>query len=828
MAPLKYITPVLRSLIIFTAILGVIVAALNFIDMSIKFNGANRVLIEHIKSHTGRDVRIDGELELTISFSPQLLVRHIHIADPDGFSKEDFITISNVRVGMSLIPLLSGQLYFSEISADQAKIKLTKKKDGSDNWSFVSTTQQAEAGDTQTAGLGSKSGMGRLSLDEIQLSNVVIIYNDESTDQVIDTRLDRLFIDIENITKPYAEISGSIQGHAYKLTFESDAIDTLFSTEPWRLHGSGQIAGSQTVLESRLQLTGNEISGNIDIDINEVDLGLLLDTLGIISEQVAATDKISIKATIRGSDLAELYQQAEIKLQLGKGYWNLPSTVDDQKKVLLFSSASSFTSWHKPVVLNIDGMLAGETIKLELKTNRLYEFFDDVHKLDVNMASNIAEIDITANGTLDLPVEKQQFTLDISLKGKDLEKLNPVLDAEFPPFNNFSVSGKLIVNNKGFILKSANAMIGDTKLQTSVVVETTFVKPLWTINLNSPQIQLKDFAFNDWNIKPVDNANSKTSPLNDNVSPLLLPLRHLEDTVRSPEMHLNLNIKVDKLLSGEDKLGKARFQLHMRDDSFSIQNADIELPGGRIKSSLSLNTEDKTVNGHLKLDIDKLDYGITTRLFKSDSQVDGAISTRIDIKLGGKDFTRLLDNATGQFDIALWPKNTRPAKILNLWATNLYLILLPELKKKESKVNCLVGLMDIDNGIMKEKFFAIDTTKLWIYGNINVDFKLEQVKLSLFPQSKTARLFALQSPIRAHGSFQDMTLEINPVDLTLTYITFVTSPLHVPTRWIFADKPAEDGSAVCEQFFDREYVINLNKELKLKEEQAIKEMLDAD
>jgi len=67
------------------------------------------------------------------------------------------------------------------------------------------------------------------------------------------------------------------------------------------------------------------------------------------------------------------------------------------------------------------------------------------------------------------------------------------------------------------------------------------------------------------------------------------------------------------------------------------------------------------------------------------------------MELGGRDFTRLLDKAAGQVDIAVWPRNTKPAKILNLWATNLYLILLPELKKTESKVNYFVGLMDVNN-----------------------------------------------------------------------------------------------------------------------------------
>jgi hypothetical protein len=50
--------------------------------------------------------------------------------------------------------------------------------------------------------------------------------------------------------------------------------------------------------------------------------------------------------------------------------------------------------------------------------------------------------------------------------------------------------------------------------------------------------------------------------------------------------------------------------------------------------------------------------------------------------------------------------------------------------------------MNLENGKMKEDFLAIDTTKLWINGNLNVDFAKHNIQLSLFPQSKTARLFS--------------------------------------------------------------------------------------
>ncbi len=45
---------------------------------------------------------------------------------------------------------------------------------------------------------------------------------------------------------------------------------------------------------------------------------------------------------------------------------------------------------------------------------------------------------------------------------------------------------------------------------------------------------------------------------------------------------------------------------------------------------------------------------------------------------------------------------------------------------------------------------------------------------------------------------------------------------------IISFDPPEDGSAVCEELFDREYAEKLNKELLRKEQKEIDEILDAD
>ena len=124
---------IFKRLLIFIVMLILLISILDYSNLSFKTTKARQVLLEQIKKYTGRNVTIDGDVHLTVSLSPKILVEQIHIKNIDGFDSQDFITISEVSVEVHLLPLLSGTFHLEEISADQTKINLIQKKDDSHN-----------------------------------------------------------------------------------------------------------------------------------------------------------------------------------------------------------------------------------------------------------------------------------------------------------------------------------------------------------------------------------------------------------------------------------------------------------------------------------------------------------------------------------------------------------------------------------------------------------------------------------------------------------------------------------------------------------------------
>ena len=723
-------------------------------------------MLEQISILTQREVTIDGDVRVTVSLLPELWVKQIQIKNADGFGEDDFIALSETSVQLSLRSLLSGNVEVTEFTADRAHIGLIMTADGSNNWSFdhliKSPERLTEAG---AKAVGDTKVKRRISVDKLVLTDITVRYVDEADSRVIDKHFSSLSVDLEDKTQPQAEITGSLQDYPYTLTLESDSLEKLSLAEPWNVSGSGMIAARPADMDATIQLSDQNIEGNLSLNVEDVNLGHLLERAGIITGEDAAAKELSIKVASQGTDVRELVRDADIELQLEQGYWRWRALLKDEIRELAFKKIALRTSWNKAVQVRVEGELLNEGIKLDLGTNRLSEFFDEKDTLDVDLKARVAKSEIALKGAIDLPVKKKQFQLDIVLKGHDLERLNRILNAELPPFKDYYLKGTLSANEKGFIVKADDASIGETQFKTVIVIDTSSRKPFWTINLNSRQFQIKDFEFADLQADLPDVKAISTKLIQKSGELKEEPGQRLTQIVKDPKKHFDLNLKVEKLLAGETALGASSLRLKLRDNTLIMDSTEFDVPGGKINSSAAFKTESAQVKGALKLDIDKFDYGAVARYFDMGSEEGGVISARIDLKMAGRDFSRLFDHATGKLDVALWPRNTQ-TELFDLWATSLLLIVLPEIRKKEDSINCIVALMDLNEGIMKEDFFGIDTRKVWMHGNIEVDFKTEQLQLALYPRSKKARLFAVQAPIRAVGSFDDIRLDTNPVDLT--------------------------------------------------------------
>lgn len=191
-----FIVKLIKILLFIGSLLVLLQVSLAYMEISFTSDKARTVLLQQIKSFTQRDVRIDGEVRITVSLMPQLLVERIHIKNTRGFGIKDFITVSEVRVDVSLLALLDGKIHLDELSADHASIGLIKKKDGSNNWSFDHLLQMPELiGKGADGPAKKKIKTGQVSLGVFRLTDINVEYKDESYNQAIEKHVEILIVD---------------------------------------------------------------------------------------------------------------------------------------------------------------------------------------------------------------------------------------------------------------------------------------------------------------------------------------------------------------------------------------------------------------------------------------------------------------------------------------------------------------------------------------------------------------------------------------------------------------------------------------------------------
>jgi uncharacterized protein involved in outer membrane biogenesis len=137
------------------------------------------------------------------------------------------------------------------------------------------------------------------------------------------------------------------------------------------------------------------------------------------------------------------------------------------------------------------------------------------------------------------------------------------------------------------------------------------------------------------------------------------------------------------------------------------------------------------------------------------------------------------------------------AGIIDLWAVNVLSAIASKGSGEQSQINCAVGRWTMNNGILRSDVFVIDTSKIRICANGQVDFKKKRIDLKAAPTPKRPEFFSLATPLQVQGSFTDFGMGVQPGGLFGTAINVVTSPIITPIRKLAGEGLPADGADVC-------------------------------
>jgi uncharacterized protein involved in outer membrane biogenesis len=459
----------------------------------------------------------------------------------------------------------------------------------------------------------------------------------------------------------------------------------------------------------------------------------------------------------------------------------------------------------KPFTLTLKGMLLKEPYNTTVVIGSLKELLEE-NTSRMEIKTDIAKTRFEFAGTIDLAQVNRSLKLKASVAGDNLDSLNGLLKLDLPPIKSYRAGAQLTLQKKRAELSDFIVQVGQSKLTGKMTVDNSGAVLKSNIELASPLIQLSDFETGDWS--PQENASEKPVPEGDKkrentaAAPKDEKAMSGEDFAEllSPEVlagyDVEMNVKVDKVLSGSDELGSGSLTATMKEGRFSIDPVKLNIPGGSFTLAASLKPDEKAPQASVRVVMEKFDFGVIVRRANPKADMGGRINLDVDLKSSAGSFDKLMANGNGYFDFSGRLENLK-AGIIDLWAVNLIAAVVSNDEKDASKINCVVGRWTMKDGLLKPDVFLIDTSKIRICAKGQVDFRKEHIDLQMAPTPKKAEYFSLATPIEVKGKFTDFGVGIQPGGLIGTTVNFIASPVTTTFKRLFGKELPADGSDVC-------------------------------
>ena len=303
-----------------TAALAVIAVAVAYsIDVS-RFRGE---IVAGLEKATGRDVRIGGEIALSPSLRPELVLEDLAIANTDWGSRPWMLTLKRVEAKVALIPLITGALHVTRLVLIEPDLLLEISAEGMPNWDF---DPPGRLGAPDAAGRdGDEYGGERRADDElhaprfpfferIEIHRARLAYGRGPGDDEMRLELEEATASAEAVAAPFlVDVDGTWNRAPFSAKGSLESLERLALGTPVALDLQVEFPGFATALNGVIAEPVNVAGLDVQIVAGGEDLSTLAALSGADLPEIGLVD---LNATLRGSP-SEL-QVDDIRLTLGR------------------------------------------------------------------------------------------------------------------------------------------------------------------------------------------------------------------------------------------------------------------------------------------------------------------------------------------------------------------------------------------------------------------------------------------------------------------------------------------------------------------------------
>lgn len=717
------------------------------------FDELRRIAESEVRSATGRELRVAGPIDISLSLTPAIALEDVRFANAPGGSGEDMARARRLELQVALLPLLSGEIQVKRFVLVDAELLLETDAEGRPNWVFADA---AEAEDEAAAAARSaervqEASQGRLPrLEAVEIRNARVTWRDGRSGEVLDVALeqaslreagDRLEIEAEGryLDLPFA-LGGSLgtpdrllAGGDYPLDLAGHLAETRFE-----LAGSLDGAAENQAADLRISLQGDDLPALSRLAGRELpavgDYGLAVAIA--YAADVLTFDDLRL-------ELAGLTLRGDGSLQdlegLPRGGFRLDAEGNDLAAL---------------------GSLAGVDLP-DLGAYALAGRFDfDGEALAFeSLDGRLLDSRLRGSGRVTGLIEGEpRLSAMLEAEGEAMEDLAAAAGTALPDVGDWRFEGAVEADRRRLSLSDFEARLGESDLAGELDAVLDGERPALRARLRSRTLDLA--ALLPEGESEGGDAGSREdrgdSPFVIPDTPLPLDLlRGLEADVRVEIVRLRLP---DGLQAEDVEIGAA-----LAEGNLLIEPTNLTLYDGSLSGRLRLNAGRQPAVLRSNLRLEGLDLGRMLRDQGVSEALEGRLDARVRLVGRGDSPRAIASTLDGESELDVG-EGVISNRLLAIVGAGLSEIMNPLFGGDDTtRLHCVVSRIDFENGIAVNRAALIDASSFSVAGSGRVNLRDESLDLHFDTSSRVPALVSLAVPFNVGGTLKNPRFAPDPL-----------------------------------------------------------------
>ncbi len=391
------------------------------------------------------------------------------------------------------------------------------------------------------------------------------------------------------------------------------------------------------------------------------------------------------------------------------------------------------------VEVNGKGKFKGMNAELHARGGSLLSLRRADRPYPIKLTLTVGMTKASINGTLLDPLHLKKEKVNFVLEGPDLAQLYPITGVPFPPTPAYKLAGYLTHTGNIWTFEHIEGTVGKSDLAGDLSLDRSKIPQLITADLESSSLELKDlsgFIGVSFDKKPRDRV-LPTMPFN------LEKIRAADADVR---------FKGEKIVTENLPIEKMDTHLIIKEGTIKLEPLNFEMGGGKLVTAITMDGRGSHIVTHADITVKGLHLGQLFPTSKMTTTSQGMIGGRTRLDATGDSISQMMGTASGEAALILDGGSISELLLRksNLDFANSFLLLVGG--DKNIPIRCMVANFNAVEGDFKVQDLVLDTPKVNITGDGNVNFADESLHLRLVSQSKGFSLVSLRGPILVSGT----------------------------------------------------------------------------